>query len=88
MSEFGRRVAENSNMGLDHGYGNVMLVLGAGVRGGYYGRWPGLDTSEDADLVVTTDYRNVLADVVESRFGASIPTVFPGLSRSAVGFMR
>ena len=34
LSEFGRRVAENANMGLDHGYGNVMFVAGAGVRGG------------------------------------------------------
>ena len=36
LSEFGRRVQENINMGLDHGYGNVMMVAGAGVKGGYY----------------------------------------------------
>ena len=41
LSEFGRRVAENANWGLDHGYGNAMLLLGAGVRGGYHGTWPG-----------------------------------------------
>lgn len=87
ISEFGRRVVENSNYGLDHGYGNVMMAFGAGVKGGYYGRWPGLTNSVDADLTVTTDYRNVLADVVGSRFGASIPTVFPGLTRQSVGFM-
>ena len=38
LSEFGRRVAENANTGLDHGYGNVMFLAGAGVKGGaYYG---------------------------------------------------
>jgi len=88
LSEFGRRVAENANYGLDHGYGNAMWAFGAGVRGGrYYGSFPTLQNTLDADLLVTTDYRNVLADVVESRFGASIPTVFPGLSRQPVGFM-
>jgi uncharacterized protein (DUF1501 family) len=89
LSEFGRRVRENANHGLDHGYGNVMLALGAGVRGGYYASWPGLGTTEDADLLVTTDYRNVLADVVQARFaGASVPAVFPGLTRRTVGFMH
>lgn len=88
VSEFGRRVVENSNWGLDHGYGNVMLAFGAGVRGGYYGSWPGLGTTEDADLLVTTDYRHVLADVVRSRFNASVPTVFPGLQHTPVGFMQ
>ncbi len=34
LSEFGRRVKENANQGLDHGYGNVMFLLGAGVKGG------------------------------------------------------
>ena len=43
ISEFGRRVEENASQGLDHGYGNVMFVAGAGVKGGrYYGSWPGL----------------------------------------------
>ena len=87
LSEFGRRIAENANYGLDHGYGNAMWAFGAGVQGGYYGTFPTLTNTLDADLLVTTDYRNVLADVVESRFGASVPTVFPGLSRKRVGFM-
>jgi uncharacterized protein (DUF1501 family) len=88
LSEFGRRVAENDSHGLDHGYGNVMFVAGAGVRGGrYYGTWPGLSDDLDADLLVTTDYRSVLAEVVGSRFGASTATVFPGFAREAVGVM-
>lgn len=88
ISEFGRRVVENANYGVDHGHGNVMLAFGAGVKGGYYGQWPRLTNAADADLGVTTDYRDVLADVVSARFDTSIATVFPGLTRSAsLGFM-
>ena len=89
MSEFGRRIVENAQRGLDHGWGNVMFLAGAGVKGGrYYGKWPGLGRSLDADLEVTTDYRSVLAEVVASRTDASIATVFPGLKRERVGIMR
>jgi uncharacterized protein (DUF1501 family) len=88
ISEFGRRVQENANGGLDHGWGNVMLVAGAGVRGGaYYGRWPGLQNTLDADLAVTTDYRSVLAEVVAARTSASTAAVFPGFRRERVGVM-
>lgn len=85
ISEFGRRVRENANYGLDHGHGNVMFLLGAGVRGGYHGTWPGLVDSLDADLAVTTDYRSVLAELVTKRLGRSVATVFPGFSPEVVG---
>lgn len=86
ISEFGRRLTENANMGLDHGYGNAMLVLGAGVNGGrYYGRWPGLTPGSDADLLVTTDYRSVLSEVITARLGTSVATVFPHFVPEAVG---
>ncbi len=88
LSEFGRRVQENVNRGLDHGYGNVMMVAGAGVRGGYHGRWPGLTNELDSDLLVTTDYRSVLSEVVAGRFGVSPATVFPGFVREQVGVMH
>lgn len=88
ISEFGRRVQENANGGLDHGWGNVMLAAGAGVKGGrYYGAWPGLTNSLDADLAVTTDYRSVLAEIVAARTTASTAAVFPGFQRERVGFM-
>jgi len=90
ISEFGRRVAENGNRGLDHGWGNMMLLAGGGVKGGqYYGTWPGLGSTKlvDGDLKVTTDYRNVLGEVITRRFDRSITNVFPGLSYERPGIM-
>jgi uncharacterized protein (DUF1501 family) len=93
ISEFGRRVVENGNRGLDHGWGNVMFVAGAGVKGGKVylkdGTWNDLAGHLESDLVVTTDYRNVLAEIVQSRFGSGSPisTVFPGLTYQPTGFM-
>jgi uncharacterized protein (DUF1501 family) len=82
ISEFGRRVLENGNRGLDHGWGNVMLVAGAGVQGKqYYCReWKPLADDLESDLHVTTDYRHVLAEIVAARFPAAPKAqVFPGL---------
>src|SRR5919198_2517914 len=73
MSEFGRTVHENGNTGTDHGHGNVMWVMGGSVKGGkVYGQWPGLSGNElyeGRDLAVTTDFREVIAAVLESQFG-------------------
>jgi uncharacterized protein (DUF1501 family) len=92
ISEFGRRTAENANQGLDHGWGNVMFVAGAGVKGGKYyisqkQGWKPLSHHLEADLHVTTDYRNVLAEIVSSRFGSPTHQVFPGLKKHTLGFM-
>jgi uncharacterized protein (DUF1501 family) len=91
ISEFGRRVAENGAGGLDHGHGNVMLVLGAGVRGGsVYGKWPGLGRKhlDEGDLAVTTDYRSVLSEIVRTRFpDADLSQVFPDFKPEQVGVM-
>ncbi len=90
ISEFGRRAAVNSSGGLDHGWGNMMLLAGGGVRGGtYYGTWPGLDANSlvEGDLAVTTDYRNVLGEVVVARLNRSVTGVFPGLSYNPLGIM-
>jgi uncharacterized protein (DUF1501 family) len=69
MSEFGRTVRQNGTQGTDHGHGNVIWLMGAGVRGGrVHGEWPGLETSalhEGRDLAVTTDFRQVIAAVLE-----------------------
>ena len=85
MSEFGRAVAQNGSGGTDHGHGNAMLVLGGPVKGGHVrGRWPGLAPEmrhDGRDLAITTDFRDVFAEIVVRHLGADAAaagTVFPG----------
>jgi len=84
MSEFGRTAKEDGNGGTDHGHGNVMMVLGGPVRGGkVYGRWPGLEPEqlhERRDLAITTDFRDVLGELVSIHLGQKIDPVFPGFT--------
>jgi uncharacterized protein (DUF1501 family) len=87
ISEFGRRLVQNEAYGTDHGHGSVMLTLGGGINGGkVYGAWPGLHNDQlydHADLAVTTDYRQVLSELLTRRLGnTDIGTVFPGYSPS------
>jgi uncharacterized protein (DUF1501 family) len=86
LTEFGRRVEENGSGGTDHGFGQAVFLMGDGVKGGQvHGTWPGLAPNQliDGDLDATTDYRNLLAEVLEKRCGASsgnIGDIFPGIS--------
>ena len=82
MSEFGRTVAENGSGGTDHGHANCMLALGGSVNGGrILGDWPGLEREqlyEGRDLAVTTDFRDVFAEVVSGHLGAEhLGRIFP-----------
>jgi uncharacterized protein (DUF1501 family) len=82
MSEFGRRAQENGSGGTDHGHGNCMFVVGGGVNGGkVYSDWPGLAPDKlygPGDLNVTTDYRDVLAEIVSKRVkNQNLTQVFP-----------
>lgn len=91
MSEFGRRVLENGSQGTDHGHGNVMFLLGGGINGGQvFTRWPGLTTEalDDGDLAITTDYRDVLAEVIAQRVGnPALDKIFPNHNLSPVGMV-
>lgn len=86
MTEFGRTFYENGNGGLDHGRASTMFVIGGGIRGGLYGTWPGLAPA-DVDrngLRVTSDYRSVLADILQYRLGTGdMSTVLPGYDDTA-----
>ena len=93
MSEFGRTAHENGTGGTDHGHANAMFVLGGQVKGGkVYGRWPGLDKeqlNEGRDLALTTDYRQVLGEVVTHSLGASnLDLVFPEAKISPQRFLK
>ncbi|MBI3099166.1 MAG: DUF1501 domain-containing protein [Planctomycetes bacterium] len=93
MTEFGRRAYENVSFGTDHGRAGVMFLMGGSVAGGkVYGAWPGLGEDRmdgPGDLAVTTDYRDVLAEVVARGFGQSrLGDVFPGHTPSFRGVMR
>lgn len=83
MSEFGRTAKENGSRGTDHGHANVMFAMGGAIRGGtVYGDWPGLERHqlyEQRDLNVTTDFRDILSELVVRHLGnADASTVFPG----------
>ena len=83
QTEFGRRLRENASAGTDHGHGGVMLAAGGGVNGGMvFADWPGLapgNLSAGEDLAVTTDYRQVLAEMLARQFGAvDLDAIFPG----------
>jgi uncharacterized protein (DUF1501 family) len=83
MSEFGRTAHQNGTGGTDHGHANAMFILGGNVKGGkVYGKWPGLEDhqlNEGRDLTITTDYRQVLGEVVSKTIGATnLEVTFPG----------
>ncbi|HXE31770.1 MAG TPA: DUF1501 domain-containing protein [Terriglobales bacterium] len=91
MSEFGRTVHENGNRGTDHGHANVMFVLGGEVQGGkVYGDWPGLSSQQlyqERDLAITTDFRDVLSEVVRRHLGVTqLSGVFPGFDVNPAKF--
>lgn len=86
MSEFGRTAKENGNRGTDHGHANAMFVMGGDVHGGkVYGEWPGLAAEqlyEGRDLNLTTDFRDVLGELVSRHLGnPNLATVFPGYGK-------
>ncbi len=85
MSEFGRRASENGSLGTDHGHGSMMMVMGGSVDGGkVHGEWPGLEDGQmigPGDLAVTTDYRDVLSEVLQKRLNnPATDQIFPDYS--------
>ncbi|HXB68617.1 MAG TPA: DUF1501 domain-containing protein [Candidatus Acidoferrales bacterium] len=92
MSEFGRTARENGNRGTDHGHANNMFVMGGAVKGGkVYGKWPGLEPEqlyEGRDLALTTDFRDVLGELVARHMGTpSVKGVFPGYDPKFLGLV-
>ena len=82
VSEFGRALKENGTTGTDHGHGGVIFLMGGPVQGGKVaGEWPGLTKRRlylGRDLEVTTDYRQVLTEVLKGHLGVqNADRVFP-----------
>lgn len=73
-SEFGRRVEQNGSAGTDHGTANCHFIMGGKVQGGFYGKQPGLvssdwnttngDLDERGNLIALIDYRHLYKKVV------------------------
>ncbi len=90
MSEFGRRVDENASGGTDHGHGNCMFVMGGGVNGGVHVDWPSLqqDALDDGDVAITTDYRDVLSEILMKRvMNPAIDQIFPNYAPNDRGIV-
>ena len=83
VTEFGRTVGENGARATDHGYGSLAILAGGRIRGGRtYGQWRELKKEnlfEGRDLLMTTDYRQVLSECLSDHLGLrGLETVFPG----------
>jgi uncharacterized protein (DUF1501 family) len=72
MTEFGRRVGSNGDGGTDHGHSSVILLLGAGFKGGrVHSKWAGLSAAQldHGDVPGANHAFNVLGEVVQRRLG-------------------
>jgi uncharacterized protein (DUF1501 family) len=93
MSEFGRRASENGSLGTDHGHGSMMMVLGGNVDGGkVHGEWPGMGEGQligPGDLAVTTDYRDVLSEILTRRLNnEALNEIFPNYAVKMRGIFK
>jgi len=98
MSDFGRTAAENGTYGTDHGWANCLLALGGPVAKAAKGKprqviaqWPGLAKEklhEGRDLLHTTDFRDVFAELVRVHLGnANLEKVLPQHQFKPVGLV-
>ena len=78
-SEFGRKAAENGNMGTDHGQVSPMFVFGKPIEPGVTGINPNLDeASENNNYQIETlqfDYRQTFATIFQDFMGANFNTI-------------
>ncbi len=99
LTDFGRTAAENGTRGTDHGWANCMFLVGGAVRRGpaagegrkIVANWPGLapdQLHEGRDLLHTTDFRDVLAELVTSHLGNdNLQKLLPGHEFKRVGLI-
>jgi uncharacterized protein (DUF1501 family) len=69
-AEFGRRPAENSAQGTDHGTAAPHIVMGGAVRGGFHGAAPRLDRLDGGgNLAHAVEFRSLYATVLRRWWG-------------------
>jgi len=78
FSEFGRRVAENEQLGTDHGTAGPMFLAGGGVKAGILGTRPNLADLDEGDLRFQTDFRSVYSSVLSNWLKADAKAVLGG----------
>jgi len=101
LTDFGRTAAENGTSGTDHGWANCMLALGGPAKKASMAaadgakkvvtKWPGLapdQLHEKRDLLHTTDFRDVLSELVSVHLGnANLGAILPKHECKAVGLV-
>ncbi|MSQ65827.1 MAG: DUF1501 domain-containing protein [Limnohabitans sp.] len=78
-SEFGRRPAENTSLGTDHGTANHVYLIGQPVKGGHYGQAPDFTRlNAEGNVYPTVDFRRVYATVMQQWMGADSAALLNG----------
>ncbi|MEO0454515.1 MAG: DUF1501 domain-containing protein [Verrucomicrobiota bacterium] len=98
LSDFGRTARENGSQGTDHGWANCLFMGGGPVKKlqdqqskPVISEWPGLAPEllhQKRDLQHTTDFRDVLAEVVREHLGnPNLEKVLPGYEFQKLGLL-
>ncbi len=103
LTDFGRTAAENGTNGTDHGWANCMFLFGGPVQQAnakaaqdgderkVVADWPGLGPDQlhqGRDLLHTTDFRDVLAELVQVHLGnPNLKRVLPSHTFKSVGLV-
>lgn len=87
-SEFGRTPRVNSSNGTDHSSASSVLVVGPGVKGGFYGAMPSFTNLDPyGNLRFTTDFRHIYATVLDEILGIDKPGRVLGHPYSGIKFL-
>lgn len=92
ITEFGRRIYENSSLGTDHGRGFAAMVLSERIKGGrILGPWPSVVETTligPGGMEKAFDYRSVFSEVLRGAMGLErADDVFPGFAPEKVGLI-
>ena len=76
-------------MGTDHGAGGCVLLVGNHANGGIRSEFPGLTNLDpDGNLLVTTEFRNLYATLLESWLNVDVGRVLPGVDGRRLALIK